>query len=557
MMRSAFLATLVVGAVAAQGSAQAPPTPPDHYALTNARIVTAPGRVIERGTVVMRDGRIRAVGPQVDIPAAAIRMDLEGMTVYAGLIDAATTVGLPTVTPQGGPGQGGASAPATEVAPSRAAADVYAPSAADLEAVRNAGFTTLGLAFDGGIFPGRTAVVQTAGDAPVLRTPVAQQVLLGRRRGQYPGTLMASIAFVQQAFLDTRHDMRVRQAWDRQPTGPRPEYRPDVRALEDAATGTLPVWFVAGAERDIKRIIDLAAELDIRDYVIVGAQEGWRVIDALRGAARPVIVSLDWPNVSQVSGRAFELHVAPASGPDDAGAAADSAVARQLRGNAAAIARAGVPFALSSYGMNSPAQLRSRVRAAVSAGLAPEDALRALTITPATLLGVDDVVGTIETGKLANLVVTQGDIFAPDSRVRHVFVEGVRHDVPAPAERGGARAAGAADAGSVVAGEFVGEVDGQSGLVQFALTIRGSGDQLTGQLTSDLGAVALTGEQDGNEFTLRGTVAPSGMTAMAVTVTGSVTGDDLRGALSVQGMSPITITARRRTPGGHNGEASR
>src|SRR5688572_16869549 len=113
MVRSAFFATLVVGAMSVvPASAQAPPTPPDHYALTNVRIVTAPGRVIPNGTVVVRDGRITAVGPQAAIPATAIRLDLAGMTVYPGLIDAATSLGLPTTQGGGGGGRGGPGGPA-------------------------------------------------------------------------------------------------------------------------------------------------------------------------------------------------------------------------------------------------------------------------------------------------------------------------------------------------------------------------------------------------------------------------------------------------------------
>jgi hypothetical protein len=132
MMRSALAATLVVGVSAVQAAAQAPPVPPDHYALTNARIVTAPGRVIERGTVVVRDGRIAAVGASVTIPSAAIRIDASGHTVYPGLIDVASSVGLPAYgRQQTGPGGGGGGPSAaaregpSEVLPAREAADVW------------------------------------------------------------------------------------------------------------------------------------------------------------------------------------------------------------------------------------------------------------------------------------------------------------------------------------------------------------------------------------------------------------------------------------------------
>ena len=564
MIRSAFLATLVVGvASAAPAAAQAPPTLPDHYALTNVRIVTAPGRVIERGTVVLRDGRIVAVGPQVAVPAGAIRLDLSGHTVYPGLVDAASSLGLPSLNrpPQGGPGGGGggggAPAGGDEVSPDREAQSVFEPSATELAAVRNAGITTLGLAFDGGIFPGRIAAVHTGeGGERVLRTPVAQQVLLGRRRGGYPGTLMASLAFVQQSFLDAQYGMRVRQAWERQPSGPRPTYNADHRALEPAATGQLPVWFMANAERDIGRIVDLAAEIGVTNYVIVGAQEGWRALADLRRAGKPVVVSLDFPAAGAITGRIFEGLVAPVSGRDAAKDQADSAAVREARANAAALSRAGVTLALSSYGM-APAQLRERARMAVEAGLGADDALRALTITPARLLGLDAAIGTVETGKLANVIVTNGDLFAADTRIMHVFVDGIHYVVPAPVARPAGQRGAGGGAAAAIAGEWVGEIEGPAGLMQFVMTIGGSGAALTGRITSEMGEVDLRGEETGNEFTLRGTAAPPGMTAMSIAVTGRVTNDDLSGTMTIQGMSAINFTARRRNPGASTGEAAR
>src|SRR5690606_991831 len=314
----------------------------------------------------------------------------------------------------GGGGGGGGGGAGQEVMPGREAADVWSPSADDLDALRAAGVTTLGLAFDGGIFPGRVAAVHTgSGDSRVLRAGIAQQVLLGRRRGAYPGTLMGAIAFVKQAFYDAQHELRVRQAWERQPTGPRPVYNPDTRALEPAASGALPVWLHGSSARDLGRLVEIARDVGVSNYVIVGAQEGYKAVDVLRTAARPVIVRLDFPSPNQIAGRASELHVAPGLGQEEARERAGSAAPRAARGNAGVVARSGIRFALASYGLGSITDMRAHVRAAIEAGLSPDDALRALTVTPAELLGIDRLVGTIEQGKLANLVVVSGtDPFA-------------------------------------------------------------------------------------------------------------------------------------------------
>jgi imidazolonepropionase-like amidohydrolase len=555
MKRSVVCAVLVLAGPAPVALAQQQAEPPRVHALTNARIVVAPGRVIERGTVVVRDGRIAAVGAQVPVPPDAVPLDLSGRTVYPGLIDAATTVGVPSVArpPAAGPPGTGAAArastePPPELRPFQAAADVFAPSDADRAALRAAGITTIGVAFDGGIFPGQTAAASTAADGPlVLRSPVSLQVAFGRRRGGYPSTLMGAIAYIRQAFYDAGHELRVADAFERAPaTAPRPSYDPAHRALAPALRGAMPVWFVASTERDMARVIELAADVNVRDWAILGGQEGWRATERLRAAGRPVLVSLDWPQPSQITGRAFELNVRPIEGPDEAGAAADSAAARAARGNSAALARAGVPIALTGYGLSGPAQFRERLLATVEAGLAPDDALRALTVTPARLLGLEGALGTIEPGRLANLVIVEGDLFARDGRIREVFVEGRRYeirDAPRPAR------AAAGPGTATAAGEWTGSLEMAGATMPFLLRLTERDGQVSGELSSEMGAVALSGERSGADVILRGTATPPGMTAVAISITGTITNDELRGTISAAGQAAAPFTARRRSPG--------
>jgi imidazolonepropionase-like amidohydrolase len=134
------------------------------------------------------------------------------------------------------------------------------------------------------------------------------------------------------------------------------------------------------------------------------------------------VVSLDWPDAESTTGRIF---LAIGSGRSGTAPPPDSAEVRELRANAGALARAGVPVALASFGGQSGATFRDHIRLAIEAGLGRDDALRAATVTPAALLGITAAVGTIETGKLANLVVVTGnDLFATENPIKHVFVEG-------------------------------------------------------------------------------------------------------------------------------------
>ena len=423
--------------------AQEVAVPASTFALMNARIVVAPGNVIERGAVLIRDGRIEEVGSRVTAPAGAVEIDLTGMTVYPGLVEIASSVGLPAVSGRGDrrgrgggarPGPRGPNDPAPPgIQPARLASDAFTPGESDMEMLRRAGITTVGLAFQGGLFPGQTAAVSTgagAVQAQVLRTPVALQIALNGTRGGYPSTLMGALAYVEQSFEDTRYDMRVRAAFERDPTSaPRPTFDPEHRALEPVVNGRMPVWIAASRERDFPRVASLIGRIGVQDFVFLGGQEGYRAIDFLVRTGRPVIVSLNYPDPNQVTGRALAYHIAPISGDDVLDEEADSTVARDLRGNAAALAGAGVTIALSSRG-GDVSDLREMVRGAIEAGLDPDEALRATTTTPASLLGIDGVVGTVEKGKLANLIVTDGDLFGEDTHVLQVFVEGVRFVYP-------------------------------------------------------------------------------------------------------------------------------
>lgn len=461
MARRFLLATAALPAAfslaVAQGNNPAgPPLARGDYALTNVRIVTAPGRVIERGTIVMRDGRIAAVGADVAVPAGVIRMDLSGHTVFPGLIDAATSIGLPSparplpgadlaATPAGGRaggrgappaggrggqplGRGGAPPPPVvlpELDADAEAADMFAPTDDELKAFRAGGVTTVGLVFQGGIFPGRIGAALTGSRDNArlsLRAGAGQEVSFGTKRGGYPGTGIGSIAFVRQAFLDAQYEARVDKAFKAGTPGARPSGDPFRRALMPAATNAIPSWFVASTERQITRVAEISMELELKNPVVVGTQEGWRVIPALKRIGATAVVSLRWPSPDSITGREFLAVGSGRSGTAPASTAADT---NEVRGNAAALVKAGIPVALASYGGESGATFRDRIRSTIAAGMSADDALRAATVTPAALLGVTAAVGTIEVGKLANLVVVTGnDLFASGTPIKHVFVEG-------------------------------------------------------------------------------------------------------------------------------------
>jgi hypothetical protein len=261
---------------------------------------------------------------------------------------------------------------------------------------------------------------------------------------------------------------------------------------------------------------------------------------------RPVIVSLDFPNPNQATGRSFELHVAPASGEDSADEQADSAAAKVVRGNAAALAEAGVPFALAGTGVSSPAEFRRRILTLVEEGLSPDAALRALTVTPAEVLGLSRVLGTIEAGKVANLVVVEGDLFDEEARIAQVFVQGERYDIPRQPEGGGrgGRAGGPGGGTATAAGEWNGSMDMQGQAFAFTLTITGQNDALSATLSTEMGATTLRGDLTDGRLALDGIFeSPQGQIPLSLRA--SVTGDEMTGTIEIEGMGTVSLTARR------------
>jgi imidazolonepropionase-like amidohydrolase len=442
-------ATVALGAgLAGLAHAQAP-APPPHYAIRDARIVTGTGAVIERGTLVMYKGVITAVGANAAVPTGAWAIDGTGLTVYPGLIDPLSTVALPAEmrlprAGRGGPGQagGGAAAPGgAQDDYSRGPADrpgtftwrsaADEPNAADTAIAqwRRAGYTSVVAAPERGWFPGQAAVLNLAGDRArdlVVATPVAQRVNLQSGPGfpGYPNSLMGAIAYVKQVFFDADHYDRAWTAYGTAPAGrERPTYDRTLEPLRAALNGRMPVLYPASLDKEIHRALDIAAETRTA-AVVYGAHEGYRTATLLAERRVPVLVNVNWPEP-----------------PRDADPEAEPPLSTlRLREHAptspAALERAGVRFALYAGGAD-PQKTMANVRRAIALGLSPDAALRALTRTPAEIFGVADRLGTLETGKIANVLVTDGPLFGDSTKVRMVFVDGRQYEGAPPAVAAG------------------------------------------------------------------------------------------------------------------------
>lgn len=422
------------------------PTPPPHFAIRNVRIITGTGETISGGTIVMDEGLITAVGRNVTIPADAWVIDGSGLTVYPGLIDALSTLGLPsslrasTARPQfGGGGRpgGGARAEGGDQPPfSRGpedrpattpwinAADELNASDEGIEKWRNGGFTTAVIVPERGFFPGQAALVNLAGDRPndmVVKTPVALRVNLtsgGASRG-YPSSLMGAFAYIRQIFLDAAHYDQAWSIYERSPQGlERPVYDRSLDPLREVLRTRQHVMIPGTWARELHRAVNIGEEIGV-NTLVYGAHQGYEVAGVLAERGVPVLVSLDWPQRDR-----------------DADPDADEPL-RILRfrdrapTTPAAFEAAGVQFAFYSDGIDEPDRVIANARRAIQAGLSPDGALRAFTMAPAEIFGVADRLGSLEVGKIANVVLTSGDLFESGTDVRMVFVDGRKFEVPA------------------------------------------------------------------------------------------------------------------------------
>ncbi|MGD0362979.1 MAG: amidohydrolase family protein [Bryobacteraceae bacterium] len=440
--------TPILLAAASLALAQAP----GPIALRGARIVTVSGPVLEKGTVLLRNGLIEAVGEHVDLPKDAWVVDAQGVTVYPGLIDALSTVGLPETPAQ--PAAPRAEAPATarfggnepampleqgpEFRPFTTtwvrAADLLNPADKRIEETRSAGFSSVVTFPATGIFAGEGAFLNLSGEKQgrmVVVSPAGQYVTLTTHGfGTYPGSLMGVIAYIRQVSFDADHYKLELQAYASHPAGQkRPNYDRAVEGLLESPRLLLP----AEDAKQLDRMIRFAAELK-RPAVLYGGHEAYKIADRVAKSGVPLLVSLKWPEKpkdgdpdQEESYRTLELRDRAPSSP-------------------AALEKAGAHFAFYSGG-TAAKDVRKALKRAVDAGLTEAAAVRALTLSAAEIYGVADRVGSIEPGKIANLLVVKGSLFDEKAKIESIFIDGIKYEPvpesgPPPGERAGRGAPG-------------------------------------------------------------------------------------------------------------------
>ena len=402
LSRAARRAAVAVLAAAAVRAARA-----QTVAIVGGTVYPVSGPRIERGTVLMRDGRVVAVGRDVAIPADARRVDATGRVVTPGFVDASTQLGVYEIG--GVRDTRDASARGRDaVAASFAVWEGYNPASVLIPPTRNDGVTTAVVMPEGGLVAGQAAVVHLDGRTAqeALLRPVAAMVAeVGDARQAGLGARGELVGRLRELLVDARTFGRSRALYERNQTRTYSASRADLEALQPVLAGRVPLLVEADRASDIDAALRLAREFSLH-LVIAGGAEAWQLADRLAGARVPVVTGA--------------MNNIP-SGFASLG---------QRQENAALLAAAGVPVAIvgNSGGGDEEAfnvrNVRFEAGNAVAYGMKYDAALRAVTLTPAELFGVADRVGALAPGRDADVVVWTGDPFEFASRAEHVFIRG-------------------------------------------------------------------------------------------------------------------------------------
>jgi imidazolonepropionase-like amidohydrolase len=386
------------------------------FAITNARIVTVTGPVIENGTVVLADGKITAVGASVTVPSGAKTIDARGLSVYPGMIDSGTEVGLTEISSVAG------TVDTTEIGDNNANIHVdvaLRPDSSHIAVARVNGITTVLAEPRGGLIAGQSALINLDGWVPkemVLKSPAAmhitwpganaagfefggfqgqrRSVTEARREQDRQVDLLKKILRQAAAYADAK-DAREKDA-----SLPRQDVDLKLEALIPVVRGRLPVVILAGAERDIKNAIAFADEMKIK-MILAGGIEAYKVAGQLKAKNIPVLI-----------GPVLRM---PANEDDPY----DMQFA-----NAGLLSNAGVKIAFQTLDSAHVRDLPYHAGMAAAFGLGKEAALKAVTINPAEIFGVADRIGSIEPGKIANIIVTDRDPLEVLTQVKYLFIEG-------------------------------------------------------------------------------------------------------------------------------------
>ena len=397
---------------------------PTVHALVGARIVVAPGKVIEKGNLIIRDGIITAVGAEAAVPSHARVWPMNGRTLYAGFIDSASELpDCATTRNEAGHYWN------DQIVPEIRAEQLYHADKKANEKFRGQGIAVRLVHPASSIIHGTSARVTTR-NAASTETLLAERMALHLKLStprkphdtHYPTSPMGALTLVRQAWYDARWYRDASTMYRQKPALPRPERNLALEALLPYLDGKRPVVIEAPDNLYFLRADQVGKEFAL-NVVVRGSGEEYQLLDAVKATGRPVIVPVNFPKAPDVAV------------PEKAGRVS---LARLMHWdmapeNPGRLAKAGVKIVFTTEGLKEVDTFLAALRKAVARGLSADAALRALTVAPAELWGFERRLGTLDVGKSAHVLVADGDIFAKKTKLLETWIDGQRYETtPAP-----------------------------------------------------------------------------------------------------------------------------
>jgi len=384
------------------------------FALTNARIVTVTNGTLENATLVIRNDRIVALGTDVAIPADAEVIDCAGLTIYPGLIDSGTQLGLIEV---GSLPETSDASEIGDLTPQMQALTAVNPNGMAIPVTRVNGVTTVLTEPSGGLLPGTAALINLHGYTPEQMHVGAVEVVKLQfprtgRRGRFDRRSEEDVKKAVEEAMKKLDDTwnqatlyaRIDSSYRANPEKDRrPEYVPAMIALLPVLRGERPLMITVDASADIEAALKWVKKHNIPNVIFTGLSEGWRVADQLAEAGIPCLV-----------------------GPVLSTPTRDSDRYDKAYANVGLMHQAGVKVAIRTGETENVRNLPYHAGFAAAYGLGKEEALRAVTIVPAEIFGVSDQIGSLEVGKKATLFVADGDPFETRTDIHHLFIDGYK-----------------------------------------------------------------------------------------------------------------------------------
>lgn len=574
LMRNILLVTLLFYALLPNTHAQPVtddlPQVTGCLALLHARVIQAPGLAPKVADVIVRDGLIQQIGPDLRIPPDAYRIAADSLYIYPAFIDAFSDTGIhdPEGDNSGRQGQGApnrnedrpkpdaeGNLPLEEagITPFLSVRSAFDPADKSISDWRAQGFAVAHIVPKGKMIPGKGAIIVLAGtlaDQMLWKEDVSMYAQWSGAGGSYPSTVIGIMAKWRELYHNAEQAMAHQSSYDHASLVPRPSYNQAHEALIPVVRKEMPVYFRAPRVRDISRTLALQRDLGM-NLVLADAEEAWYYKDQFKTAPVPMILSLDLPaeprEKEQKPKEEPEKSTVPPDPEKEAFEQRRQESLKAHRAQAAVLSNAGIRFSLGTMSCK-PGDFIKNIRMMIDQGLPADKALEALTTTPAALLHIDKHCGTVEVGKMANLMVTTKPVFEPASAIRYMIVEGHLYAYEVKQQKTTAHHDTSAASMDLLEGKWTYTIDipddAHKGFFEFTR----DGETLTGEISSD---EITSGNTELEDIVIdNGTVSftfdfDAGGSMISLEFDLNVDGDSYTGKVTIPGAGTFDISGNR------------